>query len=410
MPHMLTPLRVCVATTVFPHWCGHGEGTFIWQFVKALRLQAIDVRVVAMHSPGLPTHDVWEDVEIVRPPYWWPMRAEMLRKDGGGLPINFRRYPLARVQLPALLLAHTAAIAGAARGCNLVHAHFTLAAAAALAAQLRHRLPVVTTVHGSDIFQVPKLPLGAAFTRTTLRRCAAVTTVSTALAEACAALDVPPAQLSVIPNSVDTDLYAPRPQSGWAEREPFVLFVGSLIARKGVDTLIRAFAQLLRHQPDAAGEQRLRLVLVGEGPQQAQLAALAAELGIAESVVFAGFLTQAEVADLMRRARLFVLPSREEGQGVVLLEAMASGAPVVASAVGGIPEVVQPGTGCLVPPDDVQALAAQMSALCREAGPWEQLSRAGRLHVERHYAPQSIGARFRQLYESVLARQGGKAG
>ncbi len=160
---MTPPLRVCVATTVFPHWCGHGEGTFIWQFVKALVGQGIEVRVVAMHSPGLPLRERWEGVQIVRPRYWWPVQAEMLRKDGGGLPINFRRYRLARVQLPALLLAHTAAIGRAARGCDLVHAHFTVAAAAALASQPWHRLPVVTTVHGSDIFQVPKLPLGAAF-------------------------------------------------------------------------------------------------------------------------------------------------------------------------------------------------------------------------------------------------------
>lgn len=366
----MTPLRVCVATTVFPQQFRHGEGTFIWQFVKALAGQGIEVRVVAMHSPGLPLHDVWDGVQITRPRYWWPAQAEMLRKDGGGLPINFRRYPLARLQLPALLLAHTVAIARAAQGCDLVHAQFTVAAAAALAGQVWHRLPVVTTVHGSDIFQVPKLPLGAAFTRTTLRRAAAVTTVSTALRDACVRLGVPPAHLSVISNSVDTSIYTLPEKSGRAEREPFVLFVGSLIARKGVDTLIHAFAQLLHDLPDAVEGQTHRLVLVGEGPEQDWLAALAAGLGIAGAVEFAGFLAQAEVAGLMRRARLFVLPSHEEGQGVVLLEAMASGTPVIASDVGGIPEVVQLGTGCLTPPGDVQALAGQMVRLLADGAEW----------------------------------------
>jgi N-acetyl-alpha-D-glucosaminyl L-malate synthase BshA len=397
----VTPhLRVCVATTVFPRWYGHGEGTFIWQFVKVLRRQEMEVAVVAMHSPGLPERETWEGIEILRPPYWWPADAEMLRKDGGGLPINFRRYWLARLQLPALLLAHGAAIARMAKGCDLIHTHFTVSTAAALATQAWHRLPVVATVHGSDIFQVPKLPLGAAFTRNTLRRSTAVTTVSAALREACLALGVPAAQVSVVSNSVDTDTYAPPPAGAIDEREPVVLFVGSLIARKGVDTLVRAMADVSAVLPG------YRLVLVGDGPEQDNLAALASSLGIGGAVEFPGFLSQAEVAHWMQRARLFVLPSNEEGQGVVLLEAMASGTPVVASHVGGIPEVMADGTGCLTPPGDVQAMARQMLAILADPARWQQFSRAGRRHVEQHYSPRVIGACYRELYAAILAEKG----
>lgn len=389
-------LRVCVATTVFPRRLGDGEGPFIWQFVKVLRQQQIDVTVVAMHSPGLPTHDNWEGVEILRPPYWWPVGAEMLRKDGGGLPINFRRYPLARAQLPALLFAHGAAIGRAAKGCDLIHAHFTVSAAAALAVRPWHRLPVVTTVHGSDVFQVPKLPLGTPFTRSVLRQSAAVTTVSTALFDACRALDVPPSKVSIISNSVDTTAYTPPAEQTMGAREPFVLFVGSLITRKGVDTLVRAMAQVVTTLPDH------RLVVVGEGPEQATLAGLAASLGIAAQVEFVGFLPQADVARWMQRARLFVLPSNEEGQGVVVLEAMASGTPVVASNVGGIPEVVVEGTGLLAPPGNAEVLAAQMLSLLEDAAYWQQLSLAGRRHVGQHYSPRVIGACYRDLYAAVL--------
>jgi N-acetyl-alpha-D-glucosaminyl L-malate synthase BshA len=321
----------------------------------------------------------------------------MLRKDVGGLPINFKRYPLARVQLPLLLATHSAAIAKAARGCDLIHAHFTVSAAAALAGRGWHRLPVVTTVHGSDIFQVPKLPGGAAFTRTTLRQSAAVTTVSAALREACLALGAPPEHVRVISNSVDTETYSPPAADEFARREPLVLFVGSLIRRKGVHTLLEALAQVRA----ALGEYRL--VLVGEGPEQADLAALAAELGITAAVEFAGFLAQDQVAAWMRRARLFVLPSTEEGQGVVLLEALASGTPVVASRVGGIPEVLAEGTGCLVPPDDARALAAQIVAVLSDPQHWRQLSASGRRHVEARYSADAIGTCYRGLYAGVLA-------
>ena len=302
-------LRVCVATTVFPRWPGHGEGTFIWQFIKVLRQQQIEVTVVAMHSPGLPTRDNWEGVEILRPPYWWPAGAEMLRKDGGGLPINFRRYRLARIQLPALLLAHGAAIVRAARGCDLIHAHFTVSAAAALAMQTWHRLPVVVTVHGSDIFQVPKLPLGATFTRNTLRRSAAVTTVSTALCDACLALGVPAAQLRVVSNSVDMVAYTPAHHSTFKEREPVVLFVGSLITRKGVDTLVRSMAGVLQVLPG------YRLVVVGEGPEQENLTAIAVRLGIAPAIEFPGFLSQAGVAALDAARTLVCAALERRGPG-----------------------------------------------------------------------------------------------
>jgi glycosyltransferase involved in cell wall biosynthesis len=392
---------------VFPRWYGHGEGTFIWQFVKVLRGQQMAVKVVAMHSPGLATHETWEGVEIVRPPYWWPSDAELLRKDGGGLPINFRRYPLARIQLPALLAAHAAAITRAAEDCDLIHAHFTVSTAAALAAKLRRRCPVVATVHGSDIFQVPKLPLGAAFTRSTLRRTAAVTTVSSALRDACLALAVPEAQVRVVSNSVDTALYAPLPDDALARRDPRVLFVGSLIGRKGVDTLLRAFAEIAPNLRRAGPDYRL--VLIGDGPEEANLARLAVELGIGELVEFGGFLPQAEVAACMRRASLFVLPSNEEGQGVVLLEAMASGTPVVATNVGGIPEVLGDltarGLGHLVDPGDVPALAAHMRAVVEDAAHWQELSTAGRRHVEQHYSPAAIGARYRDLYAELLAHR-----
>jgi glycosyltransferase involved in cell wall biosynthesis len=389
---------------VFPHWPGHGEGTFIWQCVKALRQQEIEVVVVAMHSPGLPQQEEWDGVRIVRPPYWWPSSAEKLRKDGGGLPINFRRYKLARVQLPALLLAHAGAIARTAQGCDLIHAHFTLSAAAALAGSAWHGLPVIATVHGSDIFQVPKLPGGAAFTRSTLRRAAAVTTVSSALRQACLSLGVPAGHVSVISNSVDTALYAPQPgmQAGgdWDKRQPVILFVGSLIARKGVDTLLRAFAALAPELPE------YRLVIAGEGPEQGNLAALAQSLGIAPRVEFPGFLSQVDIAAWMQRARLFTLPSNEEGQGVVLLEAMASGLPVAASDVGGIPEVVVEGTGRLFPAGDAPALAAQIRAMLAGPALWRQLGAAGRRHVEQHYSPAAIGACYRALYGTVLARMG----
>jgi glycosyltransferase involved in cell wall biosynthesis len=385
-------MKVCVATTVYPRWSGDGDGAFLGQFVQTLLHQGMEVRVVAMHSPGVAVYERLDGVDIYRPPYWWPVQAERLRRDGGGLPINFRRYWLARLQLPALLLVHAWAIAHMAHGCDLVHAHFTLSAAAAAVGQRIHRKPLVATVHGSDIYQVPNYPLGTAFTRRTLQACTQITTVSQALRQAAIQVGAPTERIRVISNSIDLVRFMP---PALASKEPIILFVGSLIKRKGVATLIQALPQVLAVCPEYV------LVIIGEGPEELVLKQLADHLGVAERVRFVGFLPQHDVQNWMQRARLFVLPSLEEGQGVVSLEALASGTPVVGSAVGGIAEVINQSVGALVPPAEPAALAKAILAILTDSEQWTVLSTNARRHVEAHYSGERIGQQYRELYATM---------
>jgi len=196
----------------------------------------------------------------------------------------------------------------------------------------------------------------------------------------------------VIPLGVDCAAFHP----GDARREKVILFAGSLIERKGVRHLFAAMAEVRVVFPD------YRLVILGDGAQRAELEALAASLGIRQMVEFAGELPPAAVADWMRRAALFVLPSLEEGLGAVLLEASASGTPVVASKVGGIPEAVTEETGRLVPPGDPAALA---EAICGLLGKPDQLFTMGLRARERASArfdwPQ-IAARILAEYNQAL--------
>jgi glycosyltransferase involved in cell wall biosynthesis len=150
---------------------------------------------------------------------------------------------------------------------------------------------------------------------------------------------VPPDRLTVVPNGVDTAKFIP---ASLAEREPTILFVGSLIPRKGANYLIDAMPRVLAALPG------YRLVMLGDGPDEQALRKQAAALGIADCIDMLGFRPQAEVVAQMRRARLFVLPSLEEGLGVVLLEALACGTPIVASAVDGIVDAVT-GVGAVPP-------------------------------------------------------------
>ncbi|MCF2906675.1 glycosyltransferase family 4 protein [Octadecabacter sp. CECT 8868] len=159
-----------------------------------------------------------------------------------------------------------------------------------------------------------------------------------------------------------------------------MIFVGRLAAVKGVRVLIEAFAEVQKADPEA------RLVLVGDGPERGDIESYIAELGCEDGVRLAGYLSQDEVAEELRAADLFVLPSFAEGVPVVLMEALASGLPVIATRIAGIGELVTPGeTGELVAPGDVAGLTTAITTLLNDADMRNKMGENGRIRVEADY-------------------------
>lgn len=155
-----------------------------------------------------------------------------------------------------------------------------------------------------------------------------------------------------------------------------VLFIGRLAAAKGVPVLLEAFAVLHATHPDA------RLTLVGDGPERAALEARTRALGLTGAVRFTGYLSQDEVAEELSQADLFALPSFAEGVPVVLMEAMTSGLPVLATRIAGIPELVEDGlSGRIVAPGDADAFAAAMIDLLADPARAREMGRSGRAKV-----------------------------
>jgi glycosyltransferase involved in cell wall biosynthesis len=171
--------------------------------------------------------------------------------------------------------------------------------------------------------------------------------------------------------------------------------VAALERRKGHDVLLRALARLAE-----PGGLRVRCLVCGDGSERPALERLARELGIAGSVEFLG--EQRQVADVLAALDVFVLPSRHEGLGVAILEAMAMALPVVASAVGGIPEAVAAGrTGLLVPAEDPDALAAAILTLGRDRAHAHRLGSAGRDRVLAEFSMSAMTSRYERLYDEV---------
>lgn len=178
---------------------------------------------------------------------------------------------------------------------------------------------------------------------------------------------------------------------------PYVLAVGSLIPRKAYDVLLRALA-LARQRG-----HELSTVIVGGGPEEGTLSTLARDLKVSDIVTLAGEVNHDKIGSFYAGASFFAHPAREEAQGLVLLEAMSFGLPVVASRVNGIPEVVRDGeTGLLVPPDDPEALAAALITLAENPLLRNALGARARALVETEHSWATFTQKYLEVYEEVL--------
>jgi L-malate glycosyltransferase len=203
----------------------------------------------------------------------------------------------------------------------------------------------------------------------------------------------------VIYNGIDFSRLRPKADAalrrglGIPQDATIVATIGSLIRRKGQDILLRAFSLL-----DAA--RKRHLLIVGDGPERANLERLAAELGTAERVAFLGYSN--DIGSICSASEILALASRMDSFGLVLAEAGYFGLPVVATAVGGIPEVVEDGvTGLLVPPEDPEALAAALARLIDDRDYRVQLGRAGKERVEARFSVERMAENFHEAYERL---------
>lgn len=216
---------------------------------------------------------------------------------------------------------------------------------------------------------------------------------------------VPGERVHLVYNGIDADQYRPagpgerdaaRQSLGIAGAGLVLMAVGSLKPLKGFDLLVRAAAPLLRSRPDA------RLVLVGEGRDRAMLEALCGECGVRTQVVFAGLRDDVNV--VLRAADVLVLSSRTEALPTVILEAMATGLPVVATRVGGVPEIVEPERSAIVvPPDDEGALRSALERIAQAPDAGRSMGARGRAIVEARFRLERMCGEREALFEKILA-------
>jgi N-acetyl-alpha-D-glucosaminyl L-malate synthase BshA len=288
---------------------------------------------------------------------------------------------------------------------DVVHAHYALphAVSAHLAREVlaadaagRSAAPkLVTTLHGTDITLVGNDPSFLPLTRFSIAASDAVTTPSAWLARAThEILGVPDTiEIEIVPNFVDGTRFRPAPGERPLPEAPLVVHVSNFRPVKRVGDVVEIFARLRATRP-------ARLQLVGDGPDRVAVAARAAALGLAADVQFLG--ERVDLPAVLQVADLFLLPSETESFGLAALEAMACGVPVVASAVGGLPEVIPDGeVGALCPLGDVEAMAAAAGRILGDAALHRRLSHAARRLAESRYQIEPAVDRYLAIYRRV---------
>jgi glycosyltransferase involved in cell wall biosynthesis len=383
-------VNVLFLTHSFPRGYGDAPGSFILRLASALREKSVNVRVVAPSAAGLSSVEELDGVTVERFRYA-PRRYEKLAYTGN-MAQDVAASWSARLALVGFLGSDFVAAVRARRSFepDLIHAHwwFPSGVIGTWVSRMSHR-PLVTTLHGTDVRMAKTVPMSTPLFRHVLRHSAAVTTVSSWLAGEVRTL-APSITPAIAPMPVDTARYTP----GGRREEARLLFVGRFTQQKGLEYLLRAMSLMKRPAI---------LDVVGNGGNGERYRALAQELGVSNRVAWHGQLRSDQLAGLYRAATALVVPSIDEGLGLVAVEALLCETPVVAFRSGGLTDVIQDdSTGILVTPGDTAALAAALDSVIAEPERARTLGAAGRLYALSTFAPESAAQRYSDIYTHVL--------
>lgn len=289
---------------------------------------------------------------------------------------------------------------------DLVHTHGVRAnLVGRLSAKMAGRETVITTVHSllaQDYPDVFSRLANMLIERASRGFSTHFIAVSGGLQKALLQQGIPEKKITVIYNGLNPgDFTSLRPPGSWRESMglapdvPLVAMIGRLHPVKGHRIFLKAAAEFLKSRPE------VRFVVVGSGPERDRLEDYARLLNISDSVIFTGFVT--DVVDILPDLNLLVIPSLWEGFGLTALEAMVAGVPVLATSVGGLPEVVEHGTtGLLVPPADDAALARGINWMLDHPGEALEMSEAARAVVEQKFTASVMARKTEYLYRRLL--------
>ena len=402
---------VVMLTTSYPRFPGDGVGSFIEPIAKGVAARGHEVHIVAPWHPAI-TRDASDEGVSFHFYKYAPTRGMNVFGYAEGLQSDVAVRGKAWVTAPAAVVAGVLAARRVTRQmrATVVHAHWVIPGGV-MGMMTSRRLPLVVSLHGSDVYVAERHGLLGSIARRTFARANWVTACSEDLRTRAIALGARPATAETVPYGVNTARFAPdagrrawvRDRMGVAVDTPLVFTAGRLVSKKGFDVLIDAAGLLSRSRPGVC------LAIAGDGDLRQTLQARADVSGA--RVLLLGNQPQDSIAALAAASDVVAVPSVHDSAGNVdglpnfALEALATATPVVATRVGGLAQLIDDGvTGRLVPEGDAGALAASIEDMLAHPDQARALGAAGRVRVARDFGWDRVAARFESAYEQSGAR------
>ena len=397
-------IKVLVLTTTFPRWENDTTPAFVYDLSKRLRDEELEIVVLAPHCEGAKRFEIMDGLIVYRFPYFYPAKYQRLAYGGGILP-SLKRSHLAKIQVPLLFLSELfyAFKIIINKKIDVIHSHWIIPSGLVGAVcrrifGIRH----ITTLHGSDINTIKKSKILSRICSFILHNSDEITANSSYTKKAILSIDDRAKnKVEVVPMGVDINRFKSEDNTNLKEvfgAEYIILSVGRLIDWKGTKYLIIAMKEVIKKFSNS------KLVIGGNGAEKGNLEKLIEELNLEGDVIFAGYIEDIDLPKYYDSADVFVLPSinikgQTEALGVVLLEAMASGTPIIGSNVGGIPDIIKDGyNGFLVPEKSPEGLADKIIQLLSNKELAEKFSVNGLETVGERFTWEIVGEQFMQIY------------
>jgi len=392
-------MKIGVITSAYPDYEDDPHGIFVHRLMKEIAKKGHEVHVLAPYTGG-ETEYTLEGVHVERFHYFYPRRFEKLSGRAGMID-NVKEGFLVKIQVLTFLFFNVFYSMLKLRKMDVIHVQWPIPnGLGAIFLKKLYGIPYINTIHGEEVHLSKRYHMQFAL-RWLVNNSSKTITNSTATRKFCLEAGLDGEKIDVIPFGVDTDFF--RPLDVYKDENIFqILSVGYLIERKGFEYLIRAMPLVLEKHEHA------RLKIVGSGPLESKLKELIYELNLGNEVEIVKNVSDEELLMIYNSSDLFVLPSivdsqgNTEGLGVVLLEAMACGLPVIGSDVGGILDIINDGlNGFLIAEKDFEGIYQIISKLIENQKSLGKVGNNGFNIVFKYFSLDIIAENYLTVYKSL---------
>lgn len=399
-PHIL------VLASTFPRWKNDPKPAFVFELSRRLK-KYYDITVLCPRTPGAKDKENMAGLRVIRHPYFFRNLENLTNQDGGILH-QLKSNSLNYFLVPFFLMGQVRAIIKLIRKeqIDAVHAHWIIPQgfSAAIALMMtRKSIPLICTSHGGDLYGLQG-KLFQQIKRWIIKRSQRLTVVSHAMKDAVVDMGIPANKVSVISMGVDLkEGFVPAHHKKCASKK--LLFVGRLVEKKGLKILIDAMPRILSRFPD------VKLTVAGSGPLDADLRKQCRSLGLSDHVLFLGSQPQSKLPGLYQQATMAVFPfvrakdGDQEGLGLVVLEAMGCGCPVIASDLPAIKDSMIHGkTGLVFPPGDSMALAQNIINALQHPEKQKKMAQRARQKILNEFDWKIITEKYGACLKGVIEK------